>query len=47
MVDSNTTQLPLKFPIMQSTFAEMLKEGKKVWTSKVKVNANADFKNGF
>jgi hypothetical protein len=40
-------QLPTKFPIMQSTFAEMLKEGNKFWVAKLKKYSNADYKNGF
>jgi len=47
MVDTPKVQLPQKFPIMQSTFTEMLREGKKVWVSKLKRNANADYKSGF
>jgi hypothetical protein len=32
---------------MQSTFAEMLKEGNKFWVAKLKKYSNADYKNGF
>jgi len=47
MVDTPKVQLAQKFPIMQSSFAEMLKEGKKVWTANVKRNANSDYRSGF
>jgi len=46
MNNTPKVQLATKFPIQQSTFTEMLSQGKKLWTASLKKNAKADYRSG-